>query len=309
VFVAGATGAIGRPLVHALVAAGHEVTGMTRSEQRAEALSAAGARPVVCDVFDADGVRAAMAAAVPEMVVHELTSLPRRIDPRDKGTYTSTNRVRREGTRILIDAARAAGARRFVCQSIAFAYEPEGDMVKDEKAPLMLAAPAPFGEGVRAVRDMERMVLEADDLEGVVLRYGFFYGPGTAFARDGSMAADVRRRRMPIVGAGAGTFSFIHVEDAADATVAALGSGAPGVYNIVDDEPARLRDWVPAYAEAIGAKRPWRVPAWLARIVAGRAAAAMATRVRGASNAKAKRELRWTPRHPSWREGFRDSLG
>jgi 2-alkyl-3-oxoalkanoate reductase len=281
---------------------------MTRSDERAAALREAGARAVVLDVFDHEGVRAAMAEARPEVVVHQLTALPERIDPRDRSVYDATNRLRTVGTRILLEAARAAGARRVVAQSIAFAYEPRGEMVKAEDAPLMSDAPGPFGEGARAVRDLEAQILEAQGLEGLVLRYGFFYGPGTFYALDGSMAADVRRRRMPIVGGGAGTFSHVHVEDAAEATVAAVERGAPGVYNIVDDEPAPLRDWVPVYAEAIGAKPPWRLPAWIARLVAGRAATAMATQLRGASNEKAKRELGWTPAHPSWREGFRDSL-
>jgi 2-alkyl-3-oxoalkanoate reductase len=306
--VAGATGAIGRPLVPKLIGAGHEVTGMTRSEERAATLREAGAAAVVLDVFDEEGVRTAMVAARPEVVVHQLTALPERIDPRDRSVYHATNRLRTEGTRILLDAARAARARRVVAQSIAFAYEAEGEMVKDEESPLMSDAPGPFGEGVRAVRDMEAMVLEAEGLEGLVLRYGFFYGPGTFYAEDGSMAGDVWRRRMPIVGRGTGTFSYVHVEDAADATLAAVERGAPGVYNIVDDEPAPLREWVPVYAGAIGAKPPWRIPAWLARLVAGKATTVMATQLRGASNEKAKRELGWTPAHPSWRQGFRDSL-
>ncbi len=281
---------------------------MTRSEERAAALRETGARAVVLDVFDQEGVRAAIAEARPEVLVHQLTALPERIDPRDRSVYDATNRLRREGTRVLLASARAAGARRVVAQSIAFAYEPQGDMITVENAPLMRDAPGPFGDGVRAVRDLEAQVLEAQGLEGLVLRYGFFYGPGTFYARDGSMAADVRRRRMPIVGSGAGMFSHVHVEDAADATLVAVERGAAGVYNIVDDEPAPLREWVPVYADAIGAKPPWRLPAWLARLVAGKAATVMAMQLRGASNEKAKRELGWTPAHASWRRGFRDSL-
>ena len=173
----------------------------------------------------------------------------------------------------------------------------------------MDSAPGPFGGGVRALHQMERLVLDAQDLEGVVLRYGFFYGPGTYYAEDGTTTADVRRRRMPIVGKGTGVFSFLHVDDAADATVAAVDRGAPGVYNIADDEPARMSEWLPAFAEAAGAKRPFRVPVWLARFVGGREVPTFALELRGASNEKAKRELGWQPGHPSWRTGFRESLG
>jgi 2-alkyl-3-oxoalkanoate reductase len=308
VFVAGATGVIGRPLVRKLVAAGHEVTGMTRSDRRAEAVRAAGARPVVCDVFDADAVRSAVREAGAEAVVHELTALPDRLDYRDEQLYSATNRLRAEGTDILLAAAREAGARRFVCQSIAFAYAPGGEPVKTEEAPLMENLPGNFGEGVRAIAEMERKVVGAEGLEGLVLRYGFLYGPGTYYGNDGSTTQDVRRRRMPVVGRGTGTFSFVHVEDAADATVIAVERGARGIYNVVDDEPAALRDWLPVFAEAAGAKRPLRVPVWVAKLVAGPAAAGFARDLRGASNAKAKRELGWRPAHPSWRQGFAESL-
>jgi 2-alkyl-3-oxoalkanoate reductase len=310
VFVAGASGAVGRPLVRKLVAAGHEVTGMTRSEERAEDVRGAGARAaVVVDVFDADALRDAMTEAAPEVVVHELTALPARMNFRKKDLYTATNRVRTEGTRNLIDGARAAGAGRFVSQSIAFAYRNEGSRVKSEDDLLLDDAPGPFASGVAALHEMEGLVLGTEGLDGLVLRYGFFYGPGTHYdANDGTITQDVRRRRMPIVGAGTGVFSFIHVDDAADATVAAVERGAPGIYNIVDDEPAPMREWVPVLAEAAGAKPPRRVPAWLARLVAGRQAADFALELRGASNEKAKRELGWQPAHPSWRGGFAESL-
>jgi 2-alkyl-3-oxoalkanoate reductase len=308
VFVAGASGAIGRPLVPKLIAAGHEVTGMTRSEARAEQVRAAGARAAVVDVFDAGALGAAMREAAPEVVVHELTSLPDRLDFRKPDVYEPTNRVRTEGTRNLLDAARAAGARRFVCQSIAFAYRPDGARVKTEDDPLMETAPGAFGGGVRALRGMEEMVLGAEGLDGLVLRYGFFYGPGTYYADDGTTTADVRRRRMPIIGKGSGLFSFIHVHDAADATVAAVERGAPGVYNITDDEPAPMSEWLPLFAQAAGAKRPLRVPIWLARFVGGKEVPVFALELRGASNDKAKRELGWQPAHPSWRTGFEESL-
>jgi nucleoside-diphosphate-sugar epimerase len=307
VFVAGASGAIGRPLVPQLVAAGHQVTGTTRSEERAGAIRAAGARAAVCNALDAEALRSAVAEAAPEVVVHQLTALPDRFDPRDKETYAATNRLRAEGTRHLIDAARAAGARRLVWQSIAFAYAPGAQPeVMDEDARLAVGAPQPFGDGVRAIDDMERAVVGAEGLEGIVLRYGWFYGPGTYYADDGSMTADVRRRRFPVIGKGTGLFSFVHVEDAASATVAAVERGAPGMYNVVDDDPAPQREWLPVFADAIGAKKPLRVPVWVARLVVGKIATVAGVQP-GASNAKAKRELGWEPRWPSWREGFRDA--
>jgi 2-alkyl-3-oxoalkanoate reductase len=307
VFVAGASGAIGRSLVPQLVGAGYEVTGTTRSEQRAEAIRAAGAQAAVCDALDPEALRAAVVEARPEVVVNQLTALPDRFDPRDKDIYHATSRLRAESTRTLVDAARAAGVRRLVWQSIAFAYAPgPRPEVKDEDAPLALDAPEPFGGGVRAIDAMERAVVDADGLEGVVLRYGWFYGPGTYYGEHGSTASDVRKRRFPVIGKGAGLFSFIHVDDAASATVAAVERGPPGVYNVVDDEPAAMRDWLPAYAEAIGAKRPLRVPVWVARLAAGKMAMLMTT-LPGASNAKVKRELGWEPRWRSWREGFREA--
>jgi nucleoside-diphosphate-sugar epimerase len=305
VFVAGASGAIGRPLIAQLVAAGHEVTGTTRAERRAEAIRAAGARAAVCDALDEEALSAAVLEAAPEVIVHQLTALPERFNPRDKALYDATNRVRGEGARTLLDAGRAAGTRRLVCQSIAFGYAP-GPGARDEDAPLALDAPPPFGAGLRALLEMERGVLDADGLEGMILRYGWFYGPGTYYGEDGSIASDVRKRRFPVVGPGSGVFSFVHVDDAASATVAAVERGAPGVYNVVDDDPAPMRDWLPLYAEAIGAKKPLRVPLWLARLAAGPMAGLMTT-LPGASNEKAKRELGWEPRWPSWREGFREA--
>jgi nucleoside-diphosphate-sugar epimerase len=307
IFVAGASGAIGRPLIPRLLAAGHEVTGSTRSAERAETIRAQGADAVIVDVFDAEALRALMAEAAPEVVVHELTALPERFEPRKKNLYDATNRVRYEGTRNLIGAARAAGARRFVCQSIAFGYAPRPGQpvaLHEEGDPLFREAPQPFGKAMLIVEDMERQALEAGSMDGLVLRYGWFYGPGTYYADDGAMAQDVRRRRFPVVGPGNGVFSFIHVDDAAAATVAAVELGASGIYNVVDDDPAPMREWLPAYARAIGAKPPHRVPLWLARLAAGSFVATMATTLGGASNAKAKRELEWRPRWASWREGF-----
>jgi nucleoside-diphosphate-sugar epimerase len=308
VFVAGASGVIGRPLVRQLVTAGHEVVGTTSKPASAPALEAAGASPVVCDALDAEAVRAAVENAAPQAVVCQLTRLPREYDPR-KVDYGPTNRARAEGGHNLVEAARAAGVKRFITQGIAFIYAPEGGMVKDEEAAPWIDAPEPFGAGVEAMLDHEREVTQTPGLEGVVLRYGQFYGPGTYYASDGSVAQQVRRRRFPIVGRGEGMFSLIHVDDAASATVASLDRGTPGVYNVVDDEPAPLREWLPVYAAALGARRPFRVPAFVARLLAGPFATTFATDLRGATNAKAKRELGWEPRYSSWREGFREALG
>lgn len=280
---------------------------MTRRQERAEEIRAAGAEGVVCDAFDAVALREAVVAARPEAVVHALTALPQRYNPKDD-YLAATNRVRTEGTRNLLAAAQAAGVRRIVAESIAFAYRPEGEWVKSEEAPLFTSVPGRFGLTFGAVAELERQVLEAEEVEGVVLRFGWLYGPGTYYDRGGQQADEVMKRRLPIVGKGTGTFSFVHVDDAAAAIVAALERGAPGVYNVVDDEPAPLREWVPVYAEALGAKGPRRVPVWLARLVAGKDVAASAVGLRGASNAKAKRELGWEPAHPSWRQGFRDAL-
>jgi 2-alkyl-3-oxoalkanoate reductase len=309
VFVAGASGAIGGPLVRQLLAAGHEVTGTTRREDRAEQIRAAGAGAVVCDVFDAAALEAAVKEAAPEVVVNQLTSLPQRYNARKASFYEATDRVRKEGGRNLLAAARAAGARRFVTQSICFLYAPEGDWVKDEEARPFTDAPGHFRHAVEAMLGHEREVLEAEGIEGLVLRYGQFYGPGTYYARDGHFGREASKRRLPVVGEGTGTFSFLHTEDAAAATLAALDHGAPGIYNVCDDEPAPLHEWVPVYAEALGAKPPRHVPLWLAKLVAGSAVAAQAVALRGASNAKAKRELSWQPRYPSWRQGFGEALG
>lgn len=308
VFVAGASGALGRPLVRRLTAAGHTVTGTTRHQEKAAEIRETGAEAVVCDVFDVAALNEAVAAAKPEAVVHALTALPHRIKPKDD-YLAATNRVRKEGTRNLVEAARAAGARRLIAESVAFFYEPEGNWIKDEEAPLFRDPPGRFAAGRDALAELERLVTEADGLEGVVLRFGWFYGPGTHYDRGGAMAEETLKRRNPVIGSGDGVFSFIHVDDAAAAIVAALDHGPTGVYNVVDDEPAPQREWLPVYAEALGAKPPRHVPAWLARLVAGADIASTGISMRGAANAKANRELGWAPAHPSWRQGFRDALG
>jgi nucleoside-diphosphate-sugar epimerase len=306
VFVAGASGVIGRPLVRQLVAAGHEVTGTTRREERMDEIRAAGATPVRCNALRSQEIHNALHRAEPEVVINQLTSLPQKYNPRKASFYAETDRVRREGGHNLVEAARKVGARRFLTQGIAFLYAPEGDWVKDEDARPFEDAPGHFRAAIEAMLGHEREVVECPGFEGLVLRYGQFYGPGTYYASDGHLGREARRRRFPVVGPGTGVFSFLHVEDAAAATVAALDRGSPGVYNVADDEPAPLREWLPVYAEALGAKPPRHVPVWLARLVAGRAVADQAVALRGASNAKAKRELGWQPSYPSWRDGFRD---
>jgi 2-alkyl-3-oxoalkanoate reductase len=310
VFVAGASGAIGQPLVRKLVEAGHDVVGTTRSPERAEALRALGAHPAVLDALDTDALKSAVVAAQPDVVINQLTSLPDRLNyRRAEETFGATNRLRGEVGPVLAAAAAEAGARRLISQSICFYYASTGKPVHTEDDALMQLPPdTPGSRGMIAVEALERSTLETPGLEGVVLRYGFFYGPGTGYASDGSWAEDVRHRRLPVVGKGTGIFSFIHVEDAASATGAALDRGS-GIYNVSDDEPARMADWVPVYAEALGAKPPHRIPMWLARFVGGKQAAVMAERLEGASNEKAKRELGWAPHYPSWRQGFQEGLG
>ena len=306
VLVSGASGAIGRFLIPQLVDAGHEVVGMTRRQDKADALAELGARGVVVDALDRESVRRVVLDAAPEAVIDELTSLPRDYNLRDPHLYDANDEIRSKGTPALHDAAREAGARRFVMQSVAFLYAPEGDYVKSEDAPMWLDAPMPFARSVGVLHDNEQRITSDPDVEGVVVRYGFLYGPGTYYARDGSIAAQVRKRRFPIVGKGRGTTSFVHLHDAATATVAALERGR-GIYNVVDDDPAQARDWLPVYAQVIGAKPPRRIPRSIARVLGGRIAG-MADGIRGGSNAKAKAELGWQPALPSWREGFATAL-
>jgi 2-alkyl-3-oxoalkanoate reductase len=310
VFVAGATGAIGKRLVPQLVEAGHQVTAMTRSKEKLGELYELGAEAVVCDVFDAGRLGSVVARAEPDAVINELTDLPQSLNPRKLGEYyAANNRVRREGTSNMLSAARGAGVRRFLVQGAAYWYAPTGGPVKTEEAPLYLDASAPIGPAVKTIKEVEEAVLSADGIEGVVLRYGMFYGPGTWYAKDGDVGRQVRKRRYPMIGHGEGMFSFIHIDDAAAATVAALERARPGVYNVVDDEPASAVEWMPLYAEALGAKRPPRVPAFLARMIAGDALVTWMLRQRGASNEKIKEELGWRPRYKSWRQGFFENLG
>jgi nucleoside-diphosphate-sugar epimerase len=306
VFVAGATGAIGKQLVPRLVSAGHEVHGMTRSESKQAMLRELGAVPVVADALDPDQVAEAVGRARPEVIVHQLTAIPAKLDLRHfDRDFALTNRLRTEGTDHLLSAGLAVGVRRFVAQSNgAFPYARTGGPVKTEEDPLDPAPARQIRESWDAMRHLEAAVLGADWTEGIVLRYGGFYGPGTSLAPGAEQVELVRRRKFPMVGDGGGVWSFIHVADAADATVAAVEHGSRGVYNVVDDDPAPVAEWLPALAAELGAKKPMRVPRFIGRLFAGEYGVMMMTELRGASNAKAKRELAWRPAHPSWRQGF-----
>jgi len=313
VFVAGATGALGRQLIPQLAANGHEVVGMTRSEAKRELVRDLGARPAVADALDPEAVGRVVSEAEPDAIVHQLTALSGSLDPRHfDRDFAATNRLRTAGTDNLLSAGRAAGTRRFVAQSFAgWPFARTGGSVKTEEDPLDPDPPAAFRATLEAIRYLERMVIGAGWVEGIVLRYGGFYGPGTGFSLDppGEQVEAIRKRRFPQVGDGSGIWSFIHIEDAATATVAALERGPGGVYNVVDDDPAPVSEWLPAAAQAVGAKRPIRIPRWLGRLAAGEAVTIMMTEVRGASNHKAKRELDWRPRYASWRQGFAEGLG
>jgi len=304
VFLAGGSGVIGRCLIPQLVAAGHQVAATTRSAAKGPVISSLGAIPVVVDALDERAFRKAVNDFGPEAVMNQLTDLPQRYNPRRLGPfYERTSRLRIEATRTLLAAAKEAGARRFVYQSLAFMYMPAGPAALAEDAKLALDAPEPFGSAVRATVEGERLALSTEGITGVALRYGQLYGPGTYFDQQGDFARQARRRMLPIVGSGGGVFSFVHVDDAASAAVAALDHGE-GIYNIVDDDPAAARDWIPAFCRDIGAPGPMHVPGWLVELMAGRFAAATMQRGRGASNAKAKRELGWTLHHTTWRDGF-----
>jgi 2-alkyl-3-oxoalkanoate reductase len=298
VFVAGASGALGTRLVPQLIHAGHEVVGTHHSPANAELLRRLGAKPVMLDLLDASAVREAVLESAPEAIVHEATALGNATWGRnfDK-VFARTNQLRTKGTDALLAAAREADVHRFIAQSFAsYRYARQGGPIKTEDDPLHPTAPANAQESFAAMNYLEQAVT---DFGGIVLRYGGFYGA----ANDG-LIEPVRRRLYPIIGDGGGITSWIHLEDAASATVLALEHDGPAIYNIVDDEPAPLREWLPVFAQALGAKPPRHFPTWLARLLAGEAAVVMGTDARGASNAKAKRELAWTPRYPSWREGF-----
>jgi nucleoside-diphosphate-sugar epimerase len=306
IFVAGATGAIGRPLVSALIAAGHSVVGLTHAPAKTEAIRRMGAEPVVADGLDAAAVRAAVMASSPEIIIHEMTDLTGASDLRHfNRTFAGSNRLRTVGTDHLLAAAREAGVRRFIAQSFCgWPYARNGVAIKTEADELDPDPPEELRPTLEAIRYLEHAVTGSTQPEGIVLRYGVFYGPDTGML-DHATIEQIRHRRVPLIGDGGGWWSFVHVDDAADATVRAVERGRPGSsYNIVDDEPAEVREWLPALAQMLDAKPPFHLPAWIGRLVAGEHMVSMMTQVRAGSNIKARRDLDWEPLRPSWREGF-----
>ena len=311
IFLAGSTGVIGRNLVSPLIQGGHQVVALIRNASKAREVEAMGATATVADALDSPALIAAVAKAQPEVIIHQLTALTgvgnfKKLDEE----LAPTNRLRTEGTDSLLEAARAAGTRRFIAQSFCgWTYAREGGTVKTEEDPLDPSPPEAFRNTLAAIRHLEQAVGNAGHVEGIILRYGFFYGPGTSIARDGSIVGLIRDHKLPIVGDGGGIWSFLHIHDAVAATVASLMEGPPGLYNVVDDDPAPVSTWLPALAEAVGARAPGKVPLWLARFAIGDAGVSAMTQNRGASNAKAKRLLHWRPIYSSWRQGFAEGLG
>ena len=311
VFVAGSTGAVGKSLVPHLIETGHEVVALVRTPEKGRKVEALGAEAVVADALDGDQLTEAIRKAAPEVILHELTALAglagnfKRFDEE----FALTNRLRTEVTDTMLAAARLVGARRFIAQSFCgWPFAREGGPVKSEDDPLDPTPPASFSKTLAAIRYLEDTVRRATDVEAFALRYGILYGPGTGIADDGVIVEQVRKRRIPIVGDGAGIWSFIHVRDVALATAAAISRGTPGIYNIVDDEPAPVSSWLPFLAQVLGAKPPRKVPAWLAGLLIGEGGVSMMTKIRGGSNAKAKRELGWQPAFATWRQGFAEAL-
>jgi 2-alkyl-3-oxoalkanoate reductase len=310
VFVTGGTGAIGRFLLPLLLDKKHDVVALTRSVIKAAKLEESGVTAVIANPLDKQQLTAAVRRAEPDVIIHELTALAaagnfRKLDEE----FALTNRFRTEVTDTLLAAARTIGTRRFIAQSYCgWPYAKKGGPVKSEDDPFDAKPPESFTKTLSAIRSLEDKVRNTTFLEAVALRYGNFYGPGSAIGRGGTVYEMVRKRRLPIIGGGGGIWSFIHVLDAAHATITAMSRGTPGIYNIVDDEPAKVATWLPALAKAIDAKPPYNIPHWLGELLVGKAGVSMMTEIRGCANAKAKRELNWKPVYPSWRIGFVDGL-
>jgi 2-alkyl-3-oxoalkanoate reductase len=311
VFVAGATGAVGKRLVPALRARGYEVVGLTRSAEKAGMLRGAGAQAVVGDALDRDAIIRIVSEVRPDVIMHQLTDLAKMGNLKNfDREFAGTNRLRTEGTDNLLEAARRVGVRRFIAQSYgSWAYGRTGDGLKTERDKLDRDPPRKQRQSLRAILHLEETVVGERSMTGVALRYGSLYGPGTNLAVDGDLVALVRARKLPVIGSGAGVWSFLHVHDAAIAAVAAIDAAGAGVFNVCDDDPAPVSVWLPELARALSAPPPRHVPAWLGRLAAGEVGVSMMTQIRGMSNAKAKRELSWQPRYPSWRQGFWTGLG
>jgi 2-alkyl-3-oxoalkanoate reductase len=309
IFLAGATGAIGKRLLPMLVSAGHTVAATTQHKDKMMSIHSTGATPVLVNALNKEEVLAAVMEARPDMIIHQLTAIPPNLNLRhfDEG-FALTNRLRTEGTDYLLAAARAVGVRRFIAQSYAGWYARAGDWIKNEDDPLISNGISDGRKTLDATIHVEEAVLKEKAVEGFVLRYGSFYGPGTSLAPEAWFFEGVRQRRVPIVGDGSAYWSFIHVEDAAGATLAAVNAATPGIYNITDDEPAPVSVWLPYLANILGAKPPRHVPKWLARLAVGEYGVAAMTELRGSSNRKAKSVLSWKPKWPSWRQGFRDGF-
>jgi len=310
IFVAGATGAVGRPLVPALISAGHSVVGLTRTAAKAETIKRMGAEPIIADGLDAVAIRAAVTSTRPDVIIDEMTDLSAVTDFRHfDRAFARTNQLRTRGTDLLLAAAREAGVQRFIAQSFSgWAFARTSGPVKTETDELDPNPPEELRRTLEAMRYLEQTVTQSSNPEGIVLRYGSFYGPGTGILAP-AMLEQLRQRRVPLIGGSGGWWSFIHVDDAASATVKAIERGKAGnIYNIVDDDPTQVWQWFRALAEMLGARPPFQVPAWIGRLLAGEHMVAMMTQVQAASNAKAKRELDWRPAHPSWREGFAEII-
>jgi 2-alkyl-3-oxoalkanoate reductase len=308
ILVAGASGAMGRALIPLLVRAGHDVVGMVQRPRSAEVVHSLGAEPRTTDALDAAAVLSCFREVRPTMVIHQLTAIPATLDMRHfDREFALTNLLRTEGTRHLLTAAVDVGATHFIAQSFAgWTYGRKGNALKTEDNTFDPDPPKRLRSTLNALKSLEQAVLTEKRITGTVLRYGAFYGPHTSIAKDGSIVQAVRRRKLPLVGEGAGIWSFVHIEDAASATVAAVESGQGGVYNVVDDEPAPVSEWLSFLAHSAHAQPPKRVPAWMARLLIGEHVVAVMNEIRGVSNAKIKRELGWTPHWPSWRDGFRE---
>lgn len=308
--LAGASGAIGQTLIPLLIQQQHEVFGVFRNPANADRVQRLGATPVVLDALDATAVTNQVARIKPQIVIHQLTAIPARIDLRNfDREFVLTNRLRTEGTRNLITAAVNAGAEKFIAQSFAgWSYARTGSAPKTEEDALDPTPPPRLKPTLDALRTLETTVLNEPRLSGIILRYGWLYGPHSAIASDGTMIEDIRKRKVPLVGKGTGVWSFLHLYDAATATVAAITNAKPGIYNIADDDPSSVAEWLPYLAQCVGAKPPIHVPSWLARLLIGEHAVILMNENRGVSSAKAKRELNWTPKWSSWRQGFCNSL-